>query len=45
MSDSVTTLSFRRLWIALALVVGLSFGALLYFGGEVYQYAPRFQAG
>ena len=40
MSDGVTDLSFRRLWIALALVVGLSFGALLYFGGEVYQYAP-----
>ena len=40
MSDGETSLSFRRLWIALALVVGLSFGALLYFGGEVYQYAP-----
>ncbi len=29
-----------RLWMALALVVLLSFGVLSYFGGEIYQYAP-----
>ncbi len=29
-----------RLWMALALVILLSFGVLSYFGGEIYQYAP-----
>ena len=29
-----------RLWMALALVILLSFGVLSYFGGENYQYAP-----
>ncbi len=29
-----------RLWLALSLVVLLSFGLLLFYGGEIYQYAP-----
>ena len=29
-----------RLWMALALVILLSFSVLSYFGGEIYQYAP-----
>ena len=40
MSSDETTPAIRRMWIVLALVVALSFGALLYFGGEIYQYAP-----
>lgn len=32
--------TLRRLWIALIAVVVLSFGTLLYFGGEIYQMAP-----
>ena len=31
---------FRSLWMTLALVVIASFGALLYYGREVYQMAP-----
>ncbi len=33
-------LTLRYLWLALGLVVLLSFGMLLYFGGEIYQLAP-----
>ena len=32
--------TLRNLWIALGLVVALSFGLLLYYGGEIYQMAP-----
>ncbi len=32
--------TLRNLWIALGLVVALSFGLLLYYGGEIYQLAP-----
>jgi nitric oxide reductase subunit B len=30
----------NKLWIAFALVVGISFAVLLYFGYEIYQQAP-----
>jgi nitric oxide reductase subunit B len=30
----------KKLWIAFALVVGISFAVLLYFGYEIYQQAP-----
>lgn len=33
-------MKLRRLWIALALVVGLSFAVLLYYGYEIYQTKP-----
>ncbi len=32
--------SLGRLWLALALVVIVSFGLLSFYGGEIYQYAP-----
>ncbi len=39
--DAITsTKTLRYLWIALSAVVVLSFGMLLYFGGEIYQMAP-----
>ena len=33
-------MSQRKLWIALALVVGISFAVLLYYGYEIYQTKP-----
>jgi len=34
------TSPLRRLWLILATIAILSFGALLYYGGEIYQAAP-----
>src|SRR5690554_6266451 len=33
-------MSQKKLWIAFSLVVGLSFGVLLYYGAQIYQQAP-----
>lgn len=33
-------MSFRRLWVGFALVVGLSFAVLLFYGYEIYRQAP-----
>ncbi|MDD2515477.1 MAG: nitric-oxide reductase large subunit, partial [Proteiniphilum sp.] len=30
----------KKLWIAFALVVGISFAVLLYYGNQIYQQAP-----
>ena len=41
MSDErLADLHLRQLWLVLAIVVAGSFGALLYYGGEIYQEAP-----
>ena len=41
MSDErLADLHLRQLWLVLAVVVAGSFGALLYYGGEIYQEAP-----
>lgn len=33
-------MSQKKLWIAFALVVGISFAVLLYYGAQIYQQAP-----
>ncbi len=33
-------MTHRKLWIALLLVVGISFGVLLFYGNQIYQKAP-----
>ncbi len=35
-----STGNLKRLWVALAVLLLASFGALLYYGGELYQQAP-----
>jgi nitric oxide reductase subunit B len=39
-SSSSNTPSYRRLWISLIAVIGLSFLVLGYYGGEIYRKAP-----
>jgi nitric oxide reductase subunit B len=44
MSDYASEFSIRRLWIIFGVGMGVMFGALLWFGGEIYHTKPPMPA-